>query len=75
LCPFMEESWLHMSTITKWEKDKGIPDVANLVAVLLYIAYFAFAHKIIMLEFLAATLFMVALELRLFIKVRIFRQI
>lgn len=102
--------------ITKWETDKGIPDVANLIAIsdefglsldeliqgnttvkrkiiadssakkwhllvivyllaiVVYIAYFAVAHRILMIGFLIATLFMLFYELRIFIKERIYRQ-
>ena len=96
--------------ITKWETDKGIPDVANLIAIsdefglsldelikgdisvkkkiiadssakkvyllaiVAYIAYFAVCHRILMIGFLIATLFMLFFELRIFIKERIYRQ-
>lgn len=98
--------------ITKWETDKGIPDVANLIvisdefglsldelikgdiavkkkiiadssakkwhilvivyllAIVAYIAYFAIFHRILMIGFLIATLFMLFSELRIFIKER-----
>ncbi len=102
--------------ITKWETDKGIPDVTNLIAIsdefglsldelikgnatvkrkiiadssakkwhilvivyllaiVAYIVYFAVAHRILMIGFLIATLFMLFYELRIFIKERIYRQ-
>ena len=102
--------------ITKWETDKGIPDIANLiaisdefglsldelvkdnvavkkkiiadssakkwhilmivylVAIVAYIAYFAICHKILMIGFLIATLFMLFFELRIFIREKIYRQ-
>ena len=102
--------------ITKWETDKGIPDIANLIeisdefglsldelikdndavkkkiiadssakkwhimmivylaAIVTYIAYFAICHKILMIGFLIATLFMLFFELRIFIKEKIYRQ-
>jgi len=102
--------------ITKWETDKGIPDVANLIAIsdefglsldelikgdvavkkkiiadssakkwhilvivcllaiVAYIAYFAVCHRILMIGFLIATLFMLFFELRIFIKEKIYRQ-
>lgn len=102
--------------ITKWETDKGIPDIANLIAisdefglsldelikgnvsvkkkiisdssakkwhilvivyllaVVAYIGYFAVCHRILMIGFLIATLFMLFFELRIFIKESIFRQ-
>lgn len=102
--------------ITKWETDKGIPDVANLIAIsdefglsldelikgdisvkkkiiadssakkwhilvivyllaiVAYIAYFAVCHRILMIGFLIATLFMLFFELRIFIKERRYRQ-
>ena len=96
--------------ITKWETDRGIPDIANLIriseefeisldelikgdnsvkrkiiydstmkkwhllvliylmAIVAYIAYFALYHKIFMVGFLIATLFMLGFELRIIIK-------
>lgn len=96
--------------ITKWETNRGIPDISNLIAIsdefglsldelikedgavkkkiisdssskkwhilvivyllaiLAYIAYFAIGHKIFMVGFLIATLFMLFFELRIFIK-------
>lgn len=102
--------------ITKWETDKGIPDVANLIAIsdefglsldemmkgdiavkkkivadssakkwhilviaylaaiVAYVAYFAIRHRILMIGFLAATLFMLFFELRIFRKEKIYRQ-
>lgn len=102
--------------ITKWETDKGIPDVSNLIAIsdefglsldelikgdadvkkkiiadsaakkwhilvilylvgiVVYVAYFAVCHKILMIGFLIATLFMLFFELRIFIKEKIYRQ-
>ncbi len=94
--------------ITKWETNKGIPDIANLiaisdefglsldelikddvavkkkiitdssakkwhilmivylVAIVAYIVYFVICHKILMIGFLVATLFMLFFELRIF---------
>ena len=102
--------------VTKWETDKGIPDIANLIAIsdefglsldelikgnttvkkkiiadssakkwhvlviiyllatVVYIAYFAVTHRILMIGFLIATLFMLFYELRIFIKEKIYRQ-
>ena len=96
--------------ITKWETDRGIPDIANLIriseefeisldelikgdnsvkrkiiydnsmkrwhllvvvyllAIVAYVAYFALHHKIFMVGFLIATLFMLGFELRIIIK-------
>lgn len=96
--------------ITKWESNKGIPDISNLIsisaefglsldelirddvavkrkiisdssakkwhilvivyllAIITYIAYFAICHKILMIGFFIATLFMLFFELRIFIK-------
>lgn len=103
---------IHVSrqAVTKWETGRGIPDIANLialseefdisldelvkedgavkrkiisdsaskkwhilvivylVAIVLYIAYFAFWHNILMIGFLIATLFMLFFEVRIFIK-------
>ena len=102
--------------ITKWETGKGIPDIANLiaisdefdlsldelikddiavkkkiisdsaskkwhilvivylVAIVAYIAYFAICHRILMIGFLIATLFMLFYEARIFVKEKIYRQ-
>ena len=102
--------------VTKWENDKGIPDIDNLivisdelnlsldellkgnenvkekiisdssakkwhilviiylVAIVAYIAYFAIRHKIFMIGFLIATLFMLFFEIRIFIKEKIYSQ-
>ncbi len=102
--------------VTKWETDKGIPDIANLIAIsdefelsldelikgnatvkkkiiadssakkwhvlviiyllaiVVYIAYFAVTHRILMIGFLIATLLMLFYELRIFIKEKIYRQ-
>ena len=111
-----EKLCVSRQAITKWETDKGIPDVANLIAIsdefglsldelikgdvavkkkiiadssakkwhilvivyllaiVAYIAYFAVCHRILMIGFLIATLFMLFFELRIFIKERIYRQ-
>ena len=103
-------------SITKWETNKGIPDIANLiaisdefglsldelikddvaakkkiitdssakkwhilmivylVAIVAYIVYFVICHKILMIGFLVATLFMLFFELRIFIREKIYRQ-
>lgn len=102
--------------VTKWETGKGIPDIANLiaiseefdlsldelikdniavknkiiadgsskkwhilvivylVAIVAYIAYFAFCHRILMMGFLIATLFMLFYEARIFVKEKIYKQ-
>lgn len=102
--------------VTKWENDKGILDIDNLivisdelnlsldellkgnenvkekiisdssakkwhilvivylVAIVVYIAYFAIHHKIFMIGFLIATLFMLFFEIRIFIKEKIYSQ-
>lgn len=102
--------------VTKWETGKGIPDIANLiaiseefdlsldelikdditiknkiiadssskkwhilvivylVAIVAYIAYFAFCHRIFMIGFLIATLFMLFYEARIFVKEKIYKQ-
>ena len=102
--------------ITKWENDKGVPDIANmitisdefgisldelikgditvkkkiiadssakkwhilviayLVAIVAYVAYFAICHRILMIGFFIATLFMLFFELRIFMKEKIYRQ-
>ncbi len=102
--------------ITKWETNKGVPDISNLIAIsdefglsldelikgdnvvkkklisdssskkwhilvivyliaiVAYIAFFAICHKILMIGFLIATLFMLFFELRIFLKEKISRQ-
>lgn len=109
---------LHVSrqAITKWETDKGIPDIANLIAIsdefglsldelikgdaavqrkitadssakrwhilvivylvsiVAYIGYFAVRHRILMIGFFIATLFMLFFELRIFLKEKLYRQ-
>ncbi|MCM1307644.1 MAG: helix-turn-helix domain-containing protein [Butyrivibrio sp.] len=102
--------------VTKWETGKGIPDIANLIAIseefalsldelikddtevktkliadstskkwhtavivylaaiVAYIAYFAFCHRILMIGFLIATLFMLFYEARIFVKEKIYKQ-
>lgn len=109
---------LHVSrqAVTKWEADKGIPDVANLIAIsdafgwsldelikgeaavqkkliadsaarkwhilvivylaaiVAYIAWFAVRYRIMMAGFLIATLFMLFLELWIFVKEKLYRQ-
>ena len=99
--------------ITKWETNKGVPDISNLIAIsdefgitldelikedavvkkkiisdssskkwhilviiyliaiVAYIAFFAVCHKIMMIGFLIATLFMLFFELRIFLKEKI----
>lgn len=96
--------------VTKWETGRGIPDIANLIAlseefdisldellkedgavkkkiisdsaskkwhilvivylaaIVMYIAYFAIRHDILMIGFLVSTLFMLFFEVRIFIK-------
>ncbi len=98
------------SAIARWETDKGIPDITNLiaiselyditvdelikgsenveqkikadskakkwhllvifylVAIIVYIAYFVIVHRIFMIGFLIATLFMLGIELWVFIR-------
>ena len=109
---------LHVSrqAITKWENNKGVPDISNLIsisdefgvtldelikedavvkkkiisdssskkwhilviiyliAIVAYIAFFAVCHKILMIGFLIATLFMLFFELRIFLKEKIGSQ-
>lgn len=109
---------LHVSrqAITKWENNKGVPDISNLISIsdefgvtldelikedavvkkkiisdssskkwhmlviiylitiVAYIAFFAVCHKILMIGFLIATLFMLFFELRIFLKEKIGSQ-
>lgn len=48
--------------------------IVYLLAIVLYIVYFAVAHKIFMVGFLIATLFMIFYEVRIFIKDKIYLQ-
>lgn len=48
--------------------------ILYLIAIIVYIGYFHFAHKILMIGFLIATLFMLILELNIFIKERIWKN-
>lgn len=100
------------SAIARWETDKGIPDITNLIAIselynvtidelikdnekveqkvkadskakkwhllviiyliaiVTYIAYFVIVHRIFMVGFLVATLFMLGIEFWVFIRKR-----
>ena len=58
------------SSAKKWH----ILVIVYLLAIVAYIAYFAVCHRILMIGFLIATLFMLFFELRIFIKERIYRQ-
>ena len=108
-----EELNVSRQAITKWETNKGVPDISNLIAIsdefgvtldelikedavvkkkiisdssskkwhilviiyliaiVAYIAFFAVCHKILMIGFLIATLFMLFFELRIFLKEKI----
>ena len=48
--------------------------IIYLIAFISYIGYFHFAHKILMIGFLIATLFMLGFELRIFIKEKIWKN-
>lgn len=48
--------------------------IIYLIAIISYIGYFHFAHKILMIGFLVATLFMLGFELRIFIKEKIWKN-
>ena len=58
------------SSAKKWH----ILVIVYLLAIVAYIAYFAVCHRILMIGFLIATLFMLFFELRIFIKEKIYRQ-
>lgn len=58
------------SSAKKWH----ILVIVYLLEIVAYIAYFAVAHRILMIGFLIATLFMLFYELRIFIKERIYWQ-
>lgn len=48
--------------------------IIYLIAIIIYIGYFHFAHKILMIGFLIATLFMLGFELNIFIKEKIWKN-
>lgn len=48
--------------------------IVYLIAIIIYIAYFHFIHKILMIGFLVATLFMLGFELNIFIKEKIWKN-
>lgn len=48
--------------------------IIYLIAIISYIGYFHFVHKILMIGFLIATLFMLGFELRIFIKEKIWKN-
>lgn len=48
--------------------------IIYLITIILYILYFLFAHKIFMIGFLIATLFMLVIEVYVFIKDKIYRN-
>ena len=58
------------STSKKWH----ILVIIYLIAIIIYIGYFHFAHKILMIGFLVATLFMFGIELNIFIKEKIWKN-
>lgn len=48
--------------------------IVYLFAIIIYIGYFHFIHKILMIGFLVATLFMLGFELSIFIKEKIWKN-
>ncbi len=58
------------SSAKKWH----VLVIIYLLAIVVYIAYLAVTHRILMIGFLIATLFMLFYELRIFIKEKIYRQ-
>lgn len=48
--------------------------IIYLISIIAYIAYFHFAHKILMIGFLIATIFMLGIELSIFIKEKIWKN-
>ncbi len=48
--------------------------IIYLITIILYILYFLFAHKIFMIGFLIATLFMLVIEVYIFIKDKIYKN-
>lgn len=58
------------STSKKWH----LLVIFYLIAIIIYIGYFHFIHKILMIGFLVATLFMLGFELNIFIKEKIWKN-
>ena len=58
------------SSAKKWH----ILVIVYLLAIVAYVSYFAVCHRILMIGFLIATLFMLFFELRIFVKERIYQQ-
>ncbi len=48
--------------------------IIYLIAIIIYIGYFHFSHKILMIGFLITTLFMLGFELRIFINEKIWKN-
>lgn len=48
--------------------------IIYLIAIITYIGYFHFAHKILMIGFLVSTLFMLGFELNIFMKEKIWKN-
>lgn len=48
--------------------------IIYLIAIIIYIGYFHFVHKILMIGFFVATLFMLGFELNIFIKEKIWKN-
>ncbi len=61
-------------TLDSASKKWHILVIIYLIAIIIYIGYFHFAHKILMIGFLIATLFMLGFELRIFIKEKIWKS-
>ncbi|MCM1538646.1 MAG: helix-turn-helix domain-containing protein [bacterium] len=59
------------SSSKKWH----ILVIVYLAAIVAYIAYFAFCHRILMIGFLIATLFMLFYEARIFVKEKIYKKV
>jgi hypothetical protein len=70
LNPISRKKIIADSSAKKWH----ILVIVYLLAIVAYIAYFAVCHRILMIGFLIATLFMLFFELRIFIKEKIYRQ-
>ena len=58
------------SSSKKWH----ILVIIYLITIILYILYFLFAHKIFMIGFLIATLFMLVIEVYIFIQDKIYKN-
>lgn len=60
--------------ITNSSKKWHLLVIIYLIAIIAYILYFLFVHKIFMIGFLISTIFMLAIELSVFLKIKIWKS-